>query len=80
MRLPGDVNDPNDRAHFLTDSYIDKFKLKIKKFSNVDENGLSNIYGLKAKTNGMCFLKCFQLLKSNEILSPSFKQEIAKTV
>ena len=54
MRLPGRVDDPNDRAHFLTDGYINKFKLKIKKFPNVDENGLSNIYGLKAKTSGMC--------------------------
>ena len=52
MRLPGKVNDPNDRAHFLTDAYIQKFKLKIKKFPNYDPNGLSNIYCLKAKTTG----------------------------
>ncbi|XP_028414027.1 uncharacterized protein LOC114537096 [Dendronephthya gigantea] len=50
MRLPGGVDEPNNRAHFLTDGYITEFKLSIKKFPNFDENGISNIYGLKEKT------------------------------
>ena len=62
MRLPGDVKKPNDRAHFLTDAYISKFKLPIKKFPNYGENGLSNIYGLKAKSNGMPELKSYLTL------------------
>lgn len=50
MRLPGDVNNPEDRAHFLTDGYIKKFELPIKKFPNYDENGLTHIYDLKKKS------------------------------
>ena len=53
MRLPGKVDDLCDRSHFLTDGYINKFNLPIKAFPNYDENGISNIYGLKAKTSGM---------------------------
>ena len=52
MRLPGGVNHPDDRPHFLTHGYIDKFGLATKEFPNFDVNGLSNIYGLKAKTSG----------------------------
>ncbi|XP_028414039.1 L-amino-acid oxidase-like isoform X2 [Dendronephthya gigantea] len=50
MRLPGGVGAPNDRAHFLTDGYVTDFQISIKKFPNFDENGISNIYGLKEKT------------------------------
>ena len=58
MRLPGKYDDGlEDRAHFLTDGYINQFCLKIRKFRNYDENGLSNIYGLSEKTNGMCVIK-----------------------
>jgi hypothetical protein len=53
MRFPGGYDKPKDRAHFLSDGYINKFKLPIKAFPNYDKNGLSNIYGLKAKTKGM---------------------------
>ncbi|CAB3977976.1 L-amino-acid oxidase-like [Paramuricea clavata] len=52
MRLPGDVFDSTDRAHFLTDGYITDFNLKIKKFPNYDSNGLTHIYGFPTdKTN-----------------------------
>ena len=62
MRLPGDVNNPEDRAHFLTEAYISKFGLPIKKFPNYHENGLSNIYGLKEKSNGMPEFKFYLTL------------------
>ena len=52
MRLPGGVDEPDNRPHFLTDAYIQKFKLGIKKFTNFDPNGISNIYGFKAKSTG----------------------------
>ena len=52
MRLPGGVDDLQNRPHFLTDAYIKNFGLGIKKFPNYDPNGISNIYGLKAKTTG----------------------------
>ena len=71
MRLPGDVNKPKDRAHFLTEAYISKFRLPIKKFPNYHENGLSNIYGLKAKSNGMpefkFYLTLYPKLKNRSI-------------
>ena len=53
MRLPGKVDDSNDRAHFLTDGYITKFNLDIKKFPNHDDNGISSIYSLKERSSGM---------------------------
>ncbi|XP_028417526.1 uncharacterized protein LOC114541927 [Dendronephthya gigantea] len=51
MRLPGGVDEPNNRAHFLTDGYITKFQLPIKKFPNVDKKVISNIYGFKELTS-----------------------------
>jgi hypothetical protein len=58
MRLPGDVADPTDRPHFLTDSYIKEFNLTIKKFPNYDANGLTYIYGFPTvKTSGMYISK-----------------------
>ena len=51
MRLPGKVEDLSERPHFLTEGYIDKFNLDTKAFPNYDENGISNIYGLRAKTS-----------------------------
>lgn len=53
MRLPGDVNNSEDRAHFLTDGYIKKFGLDIKKFPNYHENGLTHVYGLQEKSKGV---------------------------
>ena len=44
MRLPGGVDEPDNRPHFLTDAHIQKFKLGIEKFTNFDPNGISNIY------------------------------------
>ena len=65
MRLPGKVDDSSDRPHFLTDGYINKFKLPIKAFPNYDKNGISNIYGLTAKTSGMSKkIRCMYFLKS----------------
>ncbi|XP_028414053.1 L-amino-acid oxidase-like [Dendronephthya gigantea] len=51
MRLPGGVDEPNNRAHFLTDGYISDFQLPIKKFPNFDKKGISNIYGFKELTS-----------------------------
>jgi hypothetical protein len=77
MRLPGKVDDSNDRAHFLTDGYITKFNLDIKKFPNHDDNGISNIYSLKEKTEGM-YIYAIRLICSLQDLN--FSQYHAKDI
>ncbi|XP_028415824.1 L-amino-acid oxidase-like [Dendronephthya gigantea] len=52
MRLPGALDEPDVRPHFLTDGYVEKFGIPTKKFLNYDANGLSIFYGLKEKTTG----------------------------
>ncbi|XP_028415554.1 uncharacterized protein LOC114538711 [Dendronephthya gigantea] len=51
MRLPDGVGSSATKTHFMTDGYINKFKLKTKAFPNYDEKGLSYIYGLKEQSN-----------------------------
>lgn len=54
MRLPGKVDNPDDkRPHYLTHGYIKQFNLTTKMFPNYDPNGKTVIYGLSAKTSGM---------------------------